>query len=302
MSGFLITTKLLGEELENDRISITSFYIRRSFRILPAAVFFMLVIGILALNGTINVSLGRWLSTLFFAANYSHADTTWYLGHFWSLAVEEHFYLIWPIIFLKLNTHKPRLQFVVASIIVIAIWRALDFKYQISDSSPAVFWGRTDIQADGIFGGVLAALLYYDRKYKIIIEKCFSFQLTWWVLVFIFISMELAPPLNWKVNFIMLTMKAVLIPFLLLGTLVRTSSSASRLLELPQLRWLGHISYSLYLWQQLFLVWSQDQVAGLSLLQLFPINIMMAIGCAYLSFRFVEKPFIKIGHRMANRF
>lgn len=302
LSGFLITTKLLNEEVEYGNISISSFYIRRCFRILPAAILFMFTIGVLALSGIIDVSLGRWLSTLLFASNYSFADSTWYLGHFWSLAVEEHFYLVWPIIFLKLNSNKRRLQFVVTSMFVIAIWRALDFKYQISGSSSAVFWGRSDIQADGILGGVLIALLYFDQKNRQLIETIFSAKSLWWILFFVFISLELAPTFNWKINFLLLSLKAVLIPLLLLGTVVRTSSMASKLLEHSALRWLGHISYSLYLWQQLFLVWSPHQVADLRTLQLFPINIILALVCAYLSFRLVEKPFIAIGHRVANRF
>jgi peptidoglycan/LPS O-acetylase OafA/YrhL len=103
LSGFLITSKLIADEQKHGRISLWGFYIRRTFRILPATLFFLFAVGALALAGVLDVTLGRWLSSLLFSANYSTADYSWYLGHFWSLAVEEHFYLIWPAVFLWLG-------------------------------------------------------------------------------------------------------------------------------------------------------------------------------------------------------
>ena len=157
LSGFLITSKLLEEEARHGRISLAAFYIRRSFRILPAALAFLSVIALLAMAGVLDISPARWFSTLFFAANYSWAEHSWYLGHFWSLAVEEHFYFLWPAAFLLLRGRGARLALVLSLALLVALWRAVDFKFQLTGSTPAVFWGRTDIQADGILWGVLIA-------------------------------------------------------------------------------------------------------------------------------------------------
>jgi peptidoglycan/LPS O-acetylase OafA/YrhL len=74
-----------------------------------------------------------------------------------------------------------------------------------------------------------------------------------------------------------------------------------RLLESAVFRWLGRLSYSLYLWQQLFLVWNENRVPGLSLLQIFPYNLLAVFTCATLSMLLIENPLIAIGHRLAGK-
>ena len=301
LSGFLITSKLLEEEARHGRISLAAFYIRRSFRILPAALVFLSVAGLLSVAGVLNISPGRWLSTLFFAANYSWAEHSWYVGHFWSLAVEEHFYFLWPAAFLLLRRSRSRLALVVFLAVAIAFWRALDFKFQISGSAAAVFWGRTDIQADGILWGVLIALLYADPIWKERLRQFFAAAATWPVLCLLLLTLEALPELNWKVSFMLISVKAILMPLLLLGTVLQSSRWPSRLLETSALRWVGRLSYSLYLWQQLFLVWSEDRVPGLAWLQIFPFNLLAVFACATLSLLLVETPLIALGHRIAKR-
>lgn len=301
LSGFLITSKLLEEENRRGQVSLRSFYIRRAFRILPASVFFLAVIGVLAWNGVLDVSLGRWLSTLLFAANYTQAEHSWYLGHFWSLAVEEHFYFLWPAAFLLLKMARRRLALVLATALLIALWRALDFRFQISGSSPAVFWGRTDIQADGILWGVLTALLYGDAVFKKRLQQLYAHPLGWPVLLAALLLIETLPSGNWKLDFALISLKAMLIPLLILGTVVQDKRLTSRMLESAPLRLVGRLSYSLYLWQQLFLVWSDERVAGLAWVQVFPYNLIAVFVCAGLSLLLIENPLIAVGHRLVQR-
>ena len=301
LSGFLITSKLIEEENRRGQVSLRSFYIRRAFRILPASVFFLAVVGVLAINGVLDVSLGRWLSTLLFAANYTQAEHSWYLGHFWSLAVEEHFYFLWPAAFLLLKMARRRLVLVLAMALLIALWRALDFRFQISGSSPAVFWGRTDIQADGILWGVLTALLYGDAVFKKRLQQWYAHPLGWPVLLAALLLIEALPSGNWKLDFPLISLKALLIPLLILGTVVQDKRFTSRLLESAPLRLVGRLSYSLYLWQQLFLVWSDERVAGLAWVQVFPYNLIAVFVCASLSLLLIENPLIALGHRLAQR-
>jgi peptidoglycan/LPS O-acetylase OafA/YrhL len=301
LSGFLITSKLIDEECRRGQISLASFYIRRGFRILPAATMFLSVAGFLALCGIINISPGRWLSTLFFAANYSPAEHSWYLGHFWSLAVEEHFYFLWPAAFLFLRTSHRRLAWAIFLALFIALWRAVDFKYQVTGSSPAVFWGRTDIQADSILWGVLIALLYGDPRWKERLHLLFSLRSSWPILFIVLFGLELIPASDWKLGFFLISIKSMLIPLVMLGTVIQSSNVPGRILETSVFRWLGRLSYSLYLWQQLFLVWNEERVSGLGFLQLFPYNILALFVCATLSMLWIESPLIALGHRMAKR-
>ncbi len=300
LSGFLITSKLLEEEARFGRISLTAFYIRRSFRILPAAVCFLFVVGLLSMAGILDIGLGRWLSTLFFAANYSTAEPSWYVGHFWSLAVEEHFYFLWPAAFLLLRVGPRRLALVVSLALVLALWRVVDFKYQITHASAAAFWGRTDIQADGILWGVCVALLYADPVWRVRLQKLFSVPASWPLLCFVLLFLEALPDANWKLNFLLISVKAILMPLLILGTVMHSAKLPGRVLETSAFRYIGRLSYSLYLWQQLFLVWADDRALGLGLLQTFPHNLVAAFACATLSLYLIETPLIAIGHRIAK--
>lgn len=300
LSGFLITSKLIDEENRHGRISLVSFYIRRAFRILPASVLFLAVAGILALAGVIDISLGRWLSTLLFSANYSTAAPSWYLGHFWSLAVEEHFYFLWPAAFLFLGSSSRRMTLALVLALVIAVWRAVDFKFHITGSSAAVFWGRTDIQADSLLWGVLLALLYGNAAWKLRLQKFYSFAATWPLLLAVLIGLELIPKLDWKLEFALLSVRSILIPLVLLGTVLQSSRLAGRILETPVFRWLGRLSYSLYLWQQLFLVWNENRSPGLAVWQGFPANLLAVFVCATISMLLIETPLIALGHRIAK--
>ncbi len=295
LSGFLITSRLLDEEQRHGSVSLQSFYLRRTFRILPAAFAYLLVVGLLALAGTLSVSPGRWLSTLLFWANYSWAEHSWYLGHFWSLAVEEHFYFVWPLVFVLAQRPQRRLRLALAGAALLALWRAVDFKFQLSGSAPTVFWGRSDIQADSILWGVALALLYADAAWRARLQAFFDWPAGWPALALCLLALQCLPELNWKAAFVLMSFKSALIPLLLLGTVLHAARWPGRLLQTPALRWLGRLSYSLYLWQQLFLVWSEDRVPGLAWLQSAPVNFLAVFACAWLSLRYIETPLIARG-------
>ncbi len=97
ISGYIITSLLLREEKRRGRISLQAFYLRRSFRILPPLLVYLLVVFLLSMNGLITSPTNE-LPRALFTCNLLECD--WYIAHTWSLAVEEQFYLIWPVIFL----------------------------------------------------------------------------------------------------------------------------------------------------------------------------------------------------------
>lgn len=295
LSGYLITTNLLEEEAWRQRASLHSFYLRRIFRILPAAFAYLLVVGLLATMGVLDVTPWRWLATLFLLSNYTEAPGTWYLGHFWSLAIEEHFYLLWPLMFIVLARNGRRFLFVVLAFLAVCAWRVIAFKYRLTWTSSAIFWGRTDLQVDGILCGVAWALLRRltpaQAGLDALLRNAFTLPavavvvalLDWWAMG------------GWKSAFAAISLRSVLLPLLILATVVRPGATAGRLLESRPMRLLGKVSYSLYLWQQLFLVWDVARVRALAPLQSFPLGIACALACACASYVLVERPMIAVG-------
>lgn len=298
LSGFLITTKLLEERRNTGAISLRTFYIRRSFRIIPAAAAYLLCIGLCSYAGLIAVSIGRLLSSLLFFSNYSTAQYSWYAGHFWSLAVEEHFYFIWPLAFALIPGHDSKIRAIIGFALGIALWRAVDFKFHLTGSSSEVFWGRTDIQVDNIAWGVLAALVV-ERLGLARLRRYATLPYFLAALALVVASV-LLQTVGWKTAFAMLTARAIGISALLTLSVVAALQGRWRLFQSRPLVFIGQISYSLYLWQELVLVRDDRALGWLGKLQVFPLNLVLAFGLAYASKVLIEKPFIRLGRRFAH--
>jgi peptidoglycan/LPS O-acetylase OafA/YrhL len=86
--------------------------------------------------------------------------------------------------------------------------------------------------------------------------------------------------------------------FLVLSTSMSPAGWTTRILEWQPLRWIGRISYSLYLWQQVFMLWPSDRQP--SPLQKMPLSILSLFACAAASYYILERPCIRLGHRLAR--
>jgi peptidoglycan/LPS O-acetylase OafA/YrhL len=87
------------------------------------------------------------------------------------------------------------------------------------------------------------------------------------------------------------------VPLILAGTVLHPASFVSRCLEWAPIRWVGRLSYSLYLWQQLFLTHTN---ATLPVVQTWPFNVFAAFVFSAASYYLVEEPMIRVGHRIAG--
>jgi peptidoglycan/LPS O-acetylase OafA/YrhL len=254
---------------------------------------YLLVIGVLSLLGWMVINHWDWLSCLLFLRNYlSPAGFgSWYTGHFWSLSIEEHFYLLLPGL-LVLVRSKRALPVVIALAMSLAAWRFIEFRqHWLTRLLPGVgFYTRSDIRLDSLLWGSGLALLWAHPGWRDRLTLWLS-PLVWTALVLLFIACVYVQP-----PFAMLW-QAILIPLLLVGTVLRPSHKVSRFLETKPMRWVGRISYSLYLWQQLFLVPSTEP-RPLHLLQYLPLNIVAVFVCSILSYYLLERPMIGLGHRV----
>jgi peptidoglycan/LPS O-acetylase OafA/YrhL len=200
ISGFLICSRLLEEDRAFGQISLRGFYIRRACRILPPALFYLIVIGILSVLGLIVVSPGEWWSSVLFFRNYlpeSWISRGWgaYTVHYWSLAVEEHFYLLWPAALVLLGKARAR-WFALALSIAVAGWRILDFhKHWLDRLIPGLLFGsRTDVRLDALLLGCVAALILDSDSVRAAFFRRLKPWL-WWLCAGSYVAVQLVYPM-----------------------------------------------------------------------------------------------------------
>ena len=283
ISGFLITWRLLEEREKFGVISLRSFYLRRACRILPASTTYLVAIGLLGLAGLLAVNPHSWLSALCFYRDYSNTSD-WLTGHFWSLSIEEHFYLFWPALLALLGLPRAVKSASVLTVSLV-VWRWLEWSHGwLGRYLPRVgFWFRSDTRLDAFLCACLIAILFFNSSVRVSSRS-------WWGVLLVYLALALHPRhsgLSTTVEFGL----SLCVPLLLVGTAFNPQWGISRVLELSMIRWIGRISYSLYLWQQLFL--------GNGRTGMLPLRMAAVFLCASASFYFIEKPMIRIGHRLA---
>jgi peptidoglycan/LPS O-acetylase OafA/YrhL len=154
LSGFLITRRLMDER----RIDLKDFYRRRAFRILPPIVVYLAVVAVLGLGlRVIPMDRSQLLASLFFYRNYLTPPVSqgWYTGHFWSLAVEEHFYLVWPVLLSIVGFRRAR-WVAPALALAVAVWRVVDGRFAWVGRLNPLLRGslaRTDYRLDALLFG-----------------------------------------------------------------------------------------------------------------------------------------------------
>ena len=297
ISGLLICSRLLDEEARHGAISLRHFYIRRAFRILPPAILYLLVIALLSSLGIIPRIGSEWFGALFFFRNYSRffgnplALGEWFSGHFWSLSVEEHFYFLLPGI-LVLTRRRYRFTVILAFIGLIALRLIFDLHHRPWD----LISHHTDIVLDSLLIPALFAILLRKPAFRDAFRRIGLF----WPLIIalIFTLLTWSPDNAPKV--LALTL---LTPLMVLSSVLHPDSILGRFLEWSPLRYIGRISYSLYIWQMLFFVGADPHfVSTLGFLQHAPFNYLATFLCAIASYTLLEKPAIHLGHQISNRF
>ncbi len=296
ISGLLITTKLLKEEKATGGISLRQFYMRRAFRILPAALAYLLSIAALSRLHWIHVSAAEWFASLFFYRNYSFLYLTgdpwypWFTTHFWSLSLEEHFYLLLPALLL-FTRGKLRIIALASVSLAVMIQRYIALLHR----DWFTVWFHTDVRLDSLMFPALLAVLSSSDVYGPVVNatvKRWQIPLTLGLVFFVW----------WREGTALeATAVAILMPCVVLATVLQPSSGITRILEWTPLRWVGRISYSLYLWQQLFFTQRFYLWRPLGRVESWPLNLCLTFLLASLSYYALERPLIRMGHRLTPR-
>ena len=252
LSGFLITRLLIEEHAATGAIDLRAFYIRRGLRLLPALFAFL---GFWGLYLAATLPLAYWSvagAYIFVVALYvaNWAGIWWYklgiFGHTWSLAIEEQFYLVWPLAILALLRqvkHPRRIAWMLATLAAVsALWR-LDLALA-GASERRLYWG-TDTHADGLLIGAAVAF-FIDRAG---VDRSPGWlrpiaSLSALALLAMLIAVPIAPSYAYGVTALAALATAVVI----VGALGRTCPLVTRVLETRALAGTGRVSYALYLW------------------------------------------------------
>ncbi len=304
ISGYLITRLLLHEQQTRGAISMSGFYVKRAFRILPPLYVYVAALVLLGVAG--RLALTRWdvVSALFFFHNYAAASTGWAIEHFWSLSVEEQFYLIWPVLLilclrLRGSVGRDRAAAIAGAVIVLSpLIRIVSFRtHNVLLHQSAGF----HMHADALMFGCAAALLEgrarFERAYRALT------RIVWLPVAGLALGSYLEMRFQNYWNFpIGETYTGLLIVAVLLWTVRNPGSLAGRVLNARVVTHIGVLSYSMYLWQTLFLHHMNAGVfAGVSWMGRFPLNWIAVLLAAELSYRLVEQPSLRLRNRLLRR-
>jgi peptidoglycan/LPS O-acetylase OafA/YrhL len=287
LSGFLITLLLLREWNASGRISLKVFYRRRILRIIPASAAYLIVVGFLELTGVLAVSANAWLGALTYSTNFL-LKPGWELGHFWSLAVEEHFYLCWPVIIALLGLSGGRWTLAICILVapLMRWWSHAHWSEYLNVDNCT--FNYVDVIA---YGAGLAFLCQSERFHR------FTTRLqpvSGWLLIGVCVGLVASASLqNYSDDYQILAHRTVtgfLCAMLIYLAAAFSNKWVTRVLEWRPLVALGVVSYSVYVWQQLF-----TGKSGLPLwCSTWPANIVFIAAAGMLSYYLIERPFMRI--------
>lgn len=300
LSGFLITWLLGREHVATGHVSLRRFYARRALRIFPAY-YLLLLVSAAADHALGEVwSPGLWLAGLFYGMNYynavlGHPDTV--LAHCWSLAVEEQFYLLWPALFLLAapRGRRARATLLVVAIAVVALWRSV--LWAGFDVGTAWVYNAFDTRFDNLAVGCLLATALETPRARAIARRIA--RRAWMPLLplaALLVSREgIGETWHYTAG---LTLDAVLLAVLLVQVVQLSALRAWAWLDHPVVRYVGRISYPMYLWHG----WGMAIARRVPLvppLARFGLGVLATIALASLSYRLVERPFLRWKERFA---
>ena len=322
MSGYLITSLLIEEHKGTGGIGLGDFWRRRFRRLLPGSLLAMLLaiaFGVFAADATQRAELGGDI-----AASLAYVANWWFIAtgqtyaalfeapspllHIWSLAVEEQFYLVLPLVafaFLRRRSSGSGTdgaplgnllwKFGIAIGIAFVATTALPFIFTISDN---FFYYATPTRLPEMLSGVLLAIVMAPgtRRHALTTARAVPWAtvggvVSVLIMLWLWGNVGLDTPWVYKGGFAAFS----LVSIVLILSVHNNRSPVTRALTVPPMLHLGRISYGVYLFHWPIFLWITPANTGLDGWPLFIVRMAVTVGLAELSFRFIESPIRRTG-------
>jgi peptidoglycan/LPS O-acetylase OafA/YrhL len=295
ISGYLITMLLVREFEATGDISLRRFYSRRTVRIFPVFYAYLAVVAVLWAAGFERQDASTFLSAATYTIIYHPHPRGWLVQHAWSLSIEEQFYLLWPAVLLMARRQRIASPIAISVLAVMPIVRILILTFSargVAEHGQLIVLSSA---IDTLMMGCLLALLSSNLRWR---RWCERWIRSWSVAGLVAVGFVLVPYASAKLTHGVPA--AVCVAFgasataisigAALDWLVRIpNSAAGQVLNAGPVRYVGLISYSIYVWQQLF----TGPATRLGL-----VTYPLLLIAAELSFRLIERPMMRVRARL----
>ncbi|MFD1202739.1 acyltransferase family protein [Leucobacter albus] len=315
MSGFLITSLLLRELERTGRIDLLGFWRRRARRLLPAVALVVLVSTSLALAAGRDLLVGvaqQIAGAVFFVSNwvfiangtdYFARDTPELFRNFWSLALEEQFYIVLPLLAILVFRFRSRLTWALP-LIALGVGSAfLMASLANAGADPTRVYFGSDSHSFGLFLGAAMAVALSRQAARALTAVGQAVSLTvaalgFGVLGYLALTLQEGSRASFVGGFQLATLAGLAVVW----AITREGAIAGRWLDAQPLRWIGERSYGIYLWHWPLLLIVTSIASGLGLGAsplVAAVTLALTVAFAALSYRYVEQPVRRIGLRGA---
>ena len=262
LSGLLITNLLYHEHKTYGRISLKYFIIRRGLRIFP--VFYLFILAVILVGiffETVTTPKQLFYASIYWFNHVPRSEYNILLGHTWSLAVEEHFYLIWPPIFILMMKVKlsPNTKILIVAISIYFLQILQDSFYSnVELASTYRLSGWTSSAAIYLLTGCIGGLLLHTDWWPLLnSSKLFSIFLASFFFIGFFVDFWYG-----EIDHTEKYLRLFGILSGILWIIINQDSLLTKILELKPIAYIGKVSYGIYLWQGFYLATGPGRSAG----------------------------------------
>lgn len=296
LSGFLITSICLKEYKLTGNLLLKNFYVRRILRIIPVAYLYIVAIIVLNILFKLQIPYFQFINAALFLMNSSYFQKHNYtpeLVHYWSLSVEEQFYIIFPFILKK--SFSVFFIYTLLIVLLLPIFCGFQLLFKIPDHGYLYLFMRLLFKFQAIAVGCLLAMLAFKKHLNYKWLLCYR-TIGNLAAVFIILYLQYDPWYGVKAVYTNLIISS-LIAYIIISNIVPSRGVIFKLLNSRWLSFIGLLSYSIYIWQEVF-TFGSSKLPWYMIT--FPYNLVFILGISCLSYFFFEKYFLKLKHKFSK--